>query len=384
MLKVGGPILKADRRLLLSNIRDRASRVDRLFLLVVGLPTLLAVLYFGFLASDVYVSKSQFVVRSPDKQSTNALGVLLQSTGFSNSGDEVYAAHNYVLSRDALQALNQNGAVERAYSDPQISILDRYNPLGLNSSFEDLYDYYTGKVGVDYNTTSSVTTLTVRAFDPADAFQFNERLIGYAEEIVNQLNDRGRNDLVRLAADEVRSAEAAARSASVELARFRNRYGVVDPEKQAEVQLELVSKLQDELIAARMQLAQLQSIAPENPQIPILQTRIAGLNRQVDVEMGRVAGDRGSLSASAVRYQRLELDRQLADRRLGTAMSSLQEAQAEARQQQAYVERIVQPNLPDEAQEPRRLRGILAALVLGLLAWGILRLLFAGMREHHG
>ena len=34
----------------------KAPKVDRLFLLVVVLPVALAVLYFGFLASDVFVS----------------------------------------------------------------------------------------------------------------------------------------------------------------------------------------------------------------------------------------------------------------------------------------------------------------------------------------
>ena len=49
---------------------------------------------------------------------------------------------------------------------------------------------------------------------------------------------------------------------------------------------------------------------------------------------------------------------------------------------QAYVERIVQPNLPDAPMEPRRMRGILATLILSLLAYGILRMLLAGVREH--
>ena len=41
-------------------------------------------------------------------------------------------------------------------------------------------------------------------------------------------------------------------------------------------------------------------------------------------------------------------------------------------------------SMPDEAAEPRRLRGIFATLVLGLVIWGILKLLVAGVREHHG
>ena len=49
---------------------------------------------------------------------------------------------------------------------------------------------------------------------------------------------------------------------------------------------------------------------------------------------------------------------------------------------QVYIERIVQPSLPDIAIEPKRLRSILATFVFGLVAWGILSMLLAGVREH--
>jgi capsule polysaccharide export protein KpsE/RkpR len=38
--------------------------------------------------------------------------------------------------------------------------------------------------------------------------------------------------------------------------------------------------------------------------------------------------------------------------------------------------------MPDEPEEPRRLRGIFATFVLGLVAWGVLSMLLAGIREH--
>jgi capsular polysaccharide transport system permease protein len=38
--------------------------------------------------------------------------------------------------------------------------------------------------------------------------------------------------------------------------------------------------------------------------------------------------------------------------------------------------------LPDVAQEPRRLRSVAATFILGLVAWGILSMLLAGVREH--
>lgn len=369
---------------MVSRIREAFRKRDRLFILVVVIPTALAALYFGFLASDVYVSESRFVVRSPDKPAATGLGVLLKSAGFSNAGDEIFAAHEFVRSRDALKELNKDNSVERAYSSRNISIFDRFDPLGIDGSFEDLFDYYRDKVDVQYATTSAITTLTVRAFTPEDAQRINRRLLELSEGLVNRLNTRGRTDLIRFAAEEVEESEEAARQAALTLARFRNTKGIVDPEQQATVQLQMISKLQDELIGARMQLLQLRAMAPENPQIPILQVRINGLAREINRQMGQVAGSRGSLSAAAAQYQRLQLESQFADRRLTAAMNSLEEARNEARRKQAYVERIVQPSLPDEAQEPRRLRAIFATFILSLVAWSILTMLIAGVREHHG
>lgn len=380
----------AEQKLFLNKVQSFSAtktklvgRVDRLFLLTVVVPTALAILYFGLFASDVYVSESRFVVRSPDKPAASGLGVLLKSAGFSNAGDEIFAAHDYVKSRDALKDLNRNEAVAKAYGNSGISMFDRFNALGLDGSFEDLYNYYLKKVTVDYATTSSITTLSVRAYTPQDAQKFNRQLLERSEELVNRLNNRGRTDLIEYATQEVVEAKIAAREAALALARFRNTHGIVDPEKQATVQLEMVSKLQDELIGARTQLQQLRAIAPENPQIPILQTRIASLSREIDEQLGLVAGNRRSLSATAAQYQRYELEREFSDKRLAAAMNSLEEARNEARRKQAYVERIVQPSLPDEAQEPRRLRGIFATFVLGLIAWAILTMLLAGIREHH-
>ena len=63
-------------------------------------------------------------------------------------------------------------------------------------------------------------------------------------------------------------------------------------------------------------------------------------------------------------------------------MTALQDAKNEALRKQAYVERIVQPNLPDYAIEPRRFRGIISTLLFCLVVWGVLTMLVAGVREH--
>ena len=367
---------------MIGNVVHKMRSIRPLFLITVVLPTALAILYFGVFASDVYISESQFVVRSPDKPAQSGLGLLLKSSGFANAGDEIYAAQNFVLSRDALRALNDRQAFTNAYGNSSVSLFDRFNAGGMSGTFEDLFKYYKKKVAVEHDATSSIVTLTVKAYTAQDARRFNERLLEMAEATVNKLNTRGRQDLIRFAQVEVDDAKQQAQAAALALSNYRNQQGVVDPEKQANVQIQMVSKLQDELIATRTQLRELRVFAPQNPQIEVLETRVRGLTAEIQNQSGQVAGNRRSLSSQAAQYQRLFLESQFAERQLASAMASLEEARNEARRKQAYVERIVEPNQPDSALEPRRLRGIFSTLVLGLAAWGILSMLIAGMLEH--
>lgn len=362
--------------------RMKFSTSTVLFASIVVFPTLLAILYFGLFASDVYVSESRIVVRAPDKTAQTAFGALLKTAGFTNASEEVHAVTEYIQSRDALRDVDRNGLVRRAYSNSTISIFDRLDPLGLDDSFEELYKYFGHQIEIKNDTTSGVLTLTVRAYSARDAKEINEGLLSHSEALINRLNVRGGNDLIGSARREVYEATEVARRAAAKLAAFRNRTGIVDPVKQAQVQIEMVSKMQDELIASQLQLAQVRRLAPNNAQVPLFEAHITQLQQSIDQEQGKVAGNRSSLAANAAQYQRLEIDNEISAKLLTGAMTSLQEAQNEARRKQAYVERIAQPNRPDKPIEPHRLAGIVAVLVLSVVTWGILSMLIAGVREH--
>ncbi|CAM5360234.1 hypothetical protein [Sphingobium scionense] len=352
-----------------------------LFVATVLIPTAVSAIYLS-LRSDMYTSEARFVVQSSQKQQSTGIGALFKASGFSAASEEAFAANDYITSRDALRTLDRDGAVSRAYTRPDVFMLDRFNAFGWNDGKDKLFKYYEDMVSVKYDTASGITTLEVKAFNPADAKKLNQRLLDQAEALVNRMNERGREDLVSYANAELVEAKDQARKAAVSLSTFRNREGIVDPEKQAAVQLQMISKLQDELISTKTQLVQLRSLTPQNPQIPVLQTRVGELGKEIQIQLGQIAGDQRSLAASTVQFQRLQLESTLADRELAAAISSLQEARNEARRKRAYVERIVEPNLPDSHSDPKRVRGILNVFVVGLLFWGVLSMVLAGVREH--
>lgn len=360
----------------------RLKRINQMFLWVVALPTALSIAYFGFLATDIYVSESRFVMRSPQKPAMSGLGAILQTAGFTRSQDDTYTVHDYMLSRDALGKLHEAFRLDEAFGNDSVDRLSRFGGLDGDTSFEALHRYYAKRVSVAPDALSSISTLEVSAFTAEDAYRINERLLQLSEELVNQLNQRGRQDMIRFATSEVEVAEAKAKAATLAVSAFRSDKAVFDPERQSALQMQLVSKLQDELISTKTQLAQVRSLTRDNPLIPTLQNRLNTLQSAINSETAKVAGGERSLSKHSAEYERLALESGFADKQLGGALASLEQARNDAQRKQLYLERIVQPSKPDMAVQPRRLRGVLATIVLSLATWGILSMLLAGIREH--
>ncbi len=356
--------------------------INGLFAVTVLVPTILAVLYFGFIVSDVYISEARFVIRSPQRSAPTGLGALLQGTGLARAQDDTYSVHDYVLSRDALRELDDKLNLRAAYSDPSVDFVNRFPGVQGDESFEALHRYYLKHVAIDYDTTSSISVLRTRAYTAQHAKDINELLLQMGERLVNSLNTRSRQDLVDVAQKEVRLAEERTRAAAVSLSSFRADRGVFDPDRQSALQLQGVAKLQEELFAAETQLAQLRQVSPNNPQVAGLASRVEALRRQVAAETGKVTGRGSSLTAKSPDFDRLALEKGFADRQLATALVSLESARSEAARKQLYLERLVQPNLPDKAMEPRRLRSMAMVLLLGLVCWGVLSLVVASVREH--
>jgi len=361
----------------------RLKRIDKLFLWMVVVPTALAAVYYGVIATDVYVSESRFMVRSPQKpMAIGALGGLLQGSGLGRALDDQQAVHDFILSRDALKELNDEFNLDKKFREKHIDIFNRFAALDWDDSFEGLLKYYRRRVSAELDPKSSISVLTVRVFNSEDAKAINERLLTMSEKLVNEMSERSRQDIVRFAASEVKIAEKRAKDAALAVAAFRHEKSVVDPEKQSAFQLQQLGKLQEEFIATKTLIAQVRSVSPDNSQIMTLNTRQKALQREIDDEIARISGRGSSLINKATGYMQVALEREFAEKQLATVLMLLETARNDAQRQQLYLDRVVQPNQPDYAVEPRRIRSTLIVFALGLISWVISSLLLAALREH--
>lgn len=380
-VSAGGQYIEAVSQSI-SSLRRIFRRLDAIFVVVVLLPTLLAVLYFGFVASDIYISESHFLVRSEQHQAPTGLGALLQGTGFARSQDDTYSVNDFIASRDAMREVDSKVNLRRALGAPGVDVLNRFPGIDRDNSLEALFKRYRNDVEITYDSTSAISVLRVRAYTPESAARINEMLLQMGERLVNQLNDRSHHDVVDMAQHEVDAAQERSKQAAVAMSNFRMGRKIFDPERQGVAEIESSAKLREQLLAAQGQLAQVLQVSPTNPQIPTLRQRVELLQAAIAADTHRLVGHDGGLASQSPEYQRLQLDVTFADRQLATALVALDSARSDAARKQLYLERLVQPNVADEAIEPRRVRSILTVLILGCVLWGILSLVVASIREH--
>jgi len=352
-------------------------------LVVVVIPTLIAAIYFLLIASPRYVSQAQFIVRAPGQgQQPSALGVALQGVGLSSTQTDAFAVHEYVKSRDSLRELRTRHDVAAMLGARGADMFSRYPRFWESRSDEGLYNGLQRFVVVGYDSTTGISTLRVEAFTARDANALAEGLLQGGEGLVNRLNERSSRDTLAYAvAAQLRAEETVAASQQA-IAAFRNREQFLDPELSAREGTELIGKLRATVAELQAERTQLAADAPASPQLPALNGRIAAYEAQIASERSKLTGGAGALAPQIGAYERLVLDRELADRQLSQATAAVVAAQQDSIRQKLYLERVVSPSLPDEPQEPKRWLALLSVFATTLLIYGIGSLVWAGVREH--
>jgi capsular polysaccharide transport system permease protein len=350
---------------------------------VVGLPTLAAGVYYFAIASDLYLSEARFIVRSPKQVQTNPIGALLQSSGLARASDDTAAVQDYMTTRDAVRKLEQHNDLRALFSRPEGDFVTRFPGLLFwRHDFEALYRSYDHFVSVETDNTTGVTTLNVKAYRPEDAHMIAAALLEYSEELVNELNERARRDALDLASREVDRAEQRIAQIQDELTAYRVKQKMLDPKTASSGVLELIAQMSTAQATARAQLGELMKNSPNSPQIPLVKTRIDSLDKLIAEERAKLSGQSDSVVAALTEYERLTLDRELAEKQLASAFTSLEAARIEAQRQQLYLETIAQPNLADYPLYPKRAISFAVVVASCLIVYGIAWLLVASAREH--
>ncbi len=350
---------------------------------IVVVPMALLAVYLILIASDVYESEAHFVVRSASGSS--GLGSIVgavQTTSFSRANDDTHSVNAYIMSRDAIERLTREHGLLDKLSRPGADFWQRFPRPFERGTREQLMKRLGDFFSVDFDASTGIATLKVRAFAPQDAREIATALTEHSEQLINRLNVRARNDAIQFASDVVGKAEQRVEAAQTKIADFRSTELVFDPGRQSAAAFELISALTGELAGLRAALAEAIATAPNSPQISALKVRIAAFEKEIDTQRKFIVGGEGALAPKLARYEQLSLERELATKAMTSALLSLENARQDAQRQQLYLERIVSPALPDQATYPKRLWTLLSTLFILMCAYASLKWLWAIVMEH--
>jgi capsular polysaccharide transport system permease protein len=352
------------------------------FLVLVFVPTIVASVYYGLIASDQYVSHAKYIVRGVQSQHAGGIGALLNTFGISRTADDTSAIESFMQSRAAIEKVAAIINLREVYGRPEADFVSRYPQFWRKDSFESLYEKTQEFITVLQDQSTGITTLEVAAFRPEDARRIAVALLNLAEEMVNQMNARAQSDAVSEAQREVIRARDDVVQTQKDLTAFRNKEFLVDPVRFAGLLLDAIGQLSLEQAQTRAQIDQTSRLSPTNPSLTSLQARADALEQKIIDERQKLAGNDSALADKVSTYERLTLLRDLADKRYSNALVSLRSAQMEAQRQQIYVEEIVAPNMPDESTKPERLRSILAVFVMSFAIFAVFWIINVGSKDH--
>ena len=182
-------------------------------IVMIGVPTLLAALYYAFIAAPQYSVEVRFAVRGGTHASAPSGGSDLISSlaGFSSGGStmsDAYIVMDFVKSREIIEKMSPLVDIRSVYGNPAADLVMR---LKSSAKIEDVVDYWRWMIDVNLDTISQIITVKVRAFSREDAVRVSEGVLTFSEELINNLSERARLDTVKFAEQEAQHARWPAR-----------------------------------------------------------------------------------------------------------------------------------------------------------------------------
>ena len=368
--------------------RDIVRRRRRNFFLLmvrlsffVFLPTLLAGLYYYRYATPLYATKSEFVIQQAEPTGAAGLGSLFRGTQFATSQDAI-AVQSYLQSRDAMVRLNDEMGYKQHFSQDFIDPIQR---LPKDATNEATYRLYQRNVKIAYDPTEGIIKMEVIAADPQSSERFSRGLLHFAEQQVDKMSQRVREDQMKGARDSYADAEKKVEAAQARVLALQEKLGILDPKTESGLVMAQIGQSDTELRKKKLERDQLLDNAKPN------QARLDGVRGDIDRLQSQIDDLRASLTEGTSETQSLAqvtgevriAEAELATRQamLGQALQQVETARIEANRQVRYLAEGVSPIAPDEATYPRAFEDTALAFLIFAGIYMMLSLTASILRE---
>lgn len=212
--------------------------------------------------------------------------------------------------------------------------------------------------------------MEVTAANPQLSAAFAKALTRYAEQRVDSLSRRKREDQVSNARETFEKARQDRIVAQQNLVRLQQEGAVLDPEGRIAALRSQINNVEVMLQEKNLQLqALLDNLRPNTTKVEGAQgdiRRLNGLLAQLEAEMTAASNGEGSLAELASRIQLAQGDLVTRDLMLQSALEQFQKTNRDANSQARYLTTAEAPVVPEDPAYPRKFEStLLAFLVFG-------------------
>lgn len=350
------------------------------FILIVVIPFIASVIYFGFIASDQYTAEARFAVRSVVQGGSgdNPEGSVLNMQAASQ---DAYVVTSFIHSAEVLKRISDKIDYRAIFARNGADFLSRFSLKGAN---EDFLKYWDKQVTSYIDGPSGIITLKVQTFNPEDSVKLASLILEESETLVNQLSDRARNDLVKSVQADVQRAGKAYGDTLAALNQFQNQSGLLSPADQAQQSGKLLTGLLGQKLELETRLfVARQSSAEESPAYQQLNSALQSIDNQITALRAQLTGpENQSIATALVKFSELETNRLVAEKLYESARRNYDAAVTEAMRKSVYLAVFVHPSLPQEALYPLRIASPLMILLGLIVFWATIMLAWASVEDH--
>ena len=352
--------------------RDLARRRSRRSMLLliklaffVFVPTFLAGYYYFKIATPMYSTESEFVIQQADNASSAGIGGLFSGPTSPLSIQDSVTVQSYLNSRDAMARLDRDHGFKAHF---QQSFIDPIQKLEPNGSNEAAYRIYQKRVRIGYDPTEGIIKMEVVAASPEASKEFSLALIRYAEEQVDQLTQRLREDQMSGARQSYQEAETKMLDAQRRVVDLQQKRGVLSFEGEISGKMQQISAREVQLRDRKLELAELlDNNRPNRTKVSIATRNIDRLESEITVmraELTDGTTSTSSIASIAGELRVAEADLTTRQLMLSQSLQQLETARIEANRQVRYLSLGVSPVPPDEATYPKAFEDTLLAFLI--------------------
>ena len=345
--------------------RRIAATVTKLICFVL-IPTIIAGYYFYRVATPMYASFTEFVIQkasSPAAAGSGASGLL--SNSILAVAQDSIAVQGYLSSRDAMIRLDKDLNFKNSFQGEKIDVIQR---LPDDVTNEAAYKTYKKRVQIGFDPTEGIIKMEVVTPTPQQSLEFSEALIGYAEQQVDALTQRLREDQMKGSRESYEKAELDFSEAQNRVVKLQEKLGVLNPETEIAAQMGLIQQLEADVQQKQLELIELlDNPRPNQTKLAVLERSIASretMIKNMRSELTNGTSDVTSLAKVTAELQSAQTQLLLRQEFLASSLAGLESSRVEANRQTRYLSMAVAPVAPDEASYPKAFENtLLSALI---------------------